>query len=222
MNPVNSVEIGAQKGKLSENSLSFIEVDTKLRLLTLKPADDTKGIIARFYGEDKPIERISFMGRTLSVARNTVDERVYEGGKNDGFITYRLGAEDIKLKLRETFAPNISDKKPLPIGEFYTGLITEPKAFRGENDGQLYLLWGASRESNLSHYKLFRGETADFIADDSSHIADVLPEEYVVGRYVDTDLKTHTEYFYRVCAVNTDGICGELSEVFSGITKEQI
>lgn len=222
MNPVNCVEIGVQKGKLSEKSLSFMAVDTKLRLLTLKAADDSNGIIARFYGEDRPIEKISFMGRALSIARNTIDERSYGGGKNDGFITYRLGAEDLKLKLRETFAPNISDKKPLPIGEFYTGLITEPKAFRGENDGQLYLLWGASKEPNLSHYKLFRGETADFIADDSTHVADILPEEYVVGRYVDTDLKTHTEYFYRLCAVNTDGICGELSDVFSGITKEQI
>ena len=63
---------------------------------------------------------------------------------------------------------------------------------------------------------------ADFIVDDSTHIADVLPEEYVVGRYVDTGLKTHTEYFYRVCAVNTDGVCGELSNVFSAITKEPI
>ena len=222
MNPVNCVEIGVQKGKISEKSLSFIEGDTKLRLLTLKPADDTKGIIARFYGEDKPIERISFMGRPLSIARNTVDERLYDGGKNNGFITYRLGAEDLKLKMKDLRSPKLSDEKPLPIGEFYTGLITKPKAACGENDGQLYLLWGASKEPNLSHYKLFRGETADFIVDDSSHIADVLPEEYVVGRYVDTDLKTHTEYFYRVCAVNTDGICGELSDVFSATTKQLI
>lgn len=222
MNPVSCVEIGVQKGKLSEKSLSFIEGDTKLRLLTLKPADDTKGIIARFYGEDKPIEKISFMGRPLSIARNTVDERLYDGGKNNGFITYRLGAEDLKLKMKDLRTPKLSDEKPLPIGEFYTGLITKPKAACGENDGQLYLLWGASKEPNLSHYKLFRGETADFIVDDSSHIADVLPEEYVVGRYVDTGLKTHTEYFYRVCAVNKDGICGELSDVFSATTKELI
>lgn len=220
MNPVSCVEIGTQNGRLSEKSLSFIEVDTKLRVLTIKPADDTNGIITRFYGEDKPIEKISIMGRSLSITRNTVDERLYEGGKNDGFITYRLGADDIKLKLKEKPAPKTSDKKPLPIGKFYTGLITEPKAACGENDGQLYLLWGASREPNLSHYKLFRGESADFIADDSSHIADVLPEEYVVGRYVDTGLKSHTEYFYRVCAVNLDGACGELSNVFSAITKE--
>jgi len=222
MNPVSSVEIGAQKGKLREKSLSFIKVDKKLRLLTLKAADDSFGIIARFYGEDKPVEKLLFMDKALSITRNTVDERLYEGGKNDGFITYRLGADDIKLKLREKSAPKTSNKKPLPIGEFYTGLITEPKAACGENDGQLYLLWGASREPNLSHYRLFRGESADFIADDSTHIADVLPEEYVVGRYVDTGLKTHTEYFYRVCAVNTDGVCGELSNVFSAITKEPI
>lgn len=222
MNHVSCVKTGTQKGGLREKALSFMEVDTSLRLLTVKPAEDTNGIIARFYGEDKPIERVSLMGRPLSITRNTVDERLYEGGKNDGFITYRLGAEDLKLKIKDVPAPQLSDKKPLPIGAFYTGLITEPKAACGENDGQLYLLWGASREPNLSHYKLFRGESADFAADDSTHVADVLPEEYVVGRYVDTGLKTHTEYFYRVCAVNTDGVCGEMSHVFSAITKEPV
>ena len=116
--------------------------------------------------------------------------------------------------------PVTDDKKPLPIGAFYTGLISAPRAARGENDGQLYLLWGASREENLSHYKLFRGEVADFTADSTTHIADILPEDYVVSRYVDTNLKAHTEYFYRVCAVNKNGVCGEMSGVFSAITKE--
>ena len=49
-----------------------------------------------------------------------------------------------------------------------------------------------------------------------------LLDKHSIGRYVDTDLQTHTEYFYRVCAVNTDGICGEPSKVFSGITGESV
>lgn len=220
INPVNCVEIGVQEGKLRENALSFIKTNTNLRLLTLKAADDLNGIIARFYGKDKPIEKLQFLDKSVSIARNSVDEKQYDGGKNDGFITYRLGEDEIKFTPKESKEPKTSTKKPLPIGQFYTGLITEPKAVCGENDGQLYLLWGANRETNLSHYKLFRGEFADFIADDSTHIADVLPEEFVVGRYIDTNLKSHTEYFYRVCAVNENGVCGEISNVFSATTKE--
>lgn len=53
-------------------------------------------------------------------------------------------------------------------------------------------------------------------------VAKVLPEQYVVGRYEDTDLLNHTCYYYRVCAVNQKGIRGEMSEEFCGITKEII
>ena len=56
--------------------------------------------------------------------------------------------------------------------------------------------------------------------DSTQKDADVLPEDFVVGRYVDSGLSSHTEYFYRVCAVNNDGICGEMSNVFSALTKE--
>lgn len=220
MNPVSCVEIGVQNGILCEKSLSFFDVDTNMRLLTIKAADDSNGIIARFYGEDKPIEKVMFMGRKLDICRNTVDERRYDGGRSGGFITYRLGKDDLKIKLREIPAPKIDTRKPLPIGEIYTGLITGPKAACGEEEGQLYLLWGSNREGNLSHYKLFRGDRLDFEPGDSTHIADVLPEDFVVGRYVDSGLSSHTEYFYRVCAVNNDGICGEMSNVFSALTKE--
>ena len=222
VNPVSCVSVPKQTGILCKDSFSFAEMNTDMRLLTLKAADDGNGIIARFYGTDQPIERISLLNNCVSICRNTVDEKPYFANKNDGFITYRLGGEKISFKKKEIENPQIDDKKPLPIGAFFTGLISEPKAARGENDGQLYLLWGASREDNLSHYKLFRGDSSDFTADDSTHIADVLPEDYVVGRYVDTGLKSHTEYFYRVCAVNKDGVCGEISNVFSAITKEQI
>jgi len=220
VNPLCCLSVPMQYGCFSQDSFSFAEINTDMRLLTLKVADDGNGIIARFYGKDKPLGNVSLLGERMNVNRNTVDEMPYTAGENDGFITYRIGKEQISLKEKNTEATFTDDKKPLPIGAFYTGLISAPRAARGENDGQLYLLWGASREENLSHYKLFRGEVADFTADSTTHIADILPEDYVVSRYVDTNLKAHTEYFYRVCAVNKNGVCGEMSGVFSAITKE--
>ena len=84
----------------------------------------------------------------------------------------------------------------------------------------LYLLWGANREPDFSHYQLFRSEEADFTANEATWLADILPEEFCVGRYVDTGLKHHTRYYYRVRAVNRQGICSPVSTVFSAYTKE--
>ena len=116
----------------------------------------------------------------------------------------------------------MSDEKPAPVGSIYTGLITVPRAARGEDSGHLYLLWGQNMEKNLSHYKLYRSIMPDFEANDETFVADVEPGVYRVAGYQDKGLKSHTEYYYKVCAVNDKGVCGEMSEVFSGITKEEL
>ena len=108
------------------------------------------------------------------------------------------------------------------VGSVYTGLITEPCAAAGENAGHLYLLWGQSMEADFSHYKLYRSEHSGFTPDETTFVADILPEEYRVGRYEDTGLKEHTCYYYRVCAVNKQGISGPLSREFSGFTRESL
>ena len=114
------------------------------------------------------------------------------------------------------------NSKPSPIGSVYTGLITDPRAGFGELRGHLYLLWGYNNDPDFSHYKLYRSESSDFICDETTFVADVYPEEYVVGRYEDKGLKSHTCYYYRVCAVNNKGICGEMSDEFSAYTREDI
>ena len=218
-NPVNIINANKNSGKFKQSEYSFIKTDSKARLITLKCADNNNGIIARFYGDNASVGSFSILEKTLTVTRNTVDERIYVEGKNN-FTTYRLGENQINLAQKELPLLKPNNKKPLPIGSFYTGLITNPLAACGEAQGMLYLLWGSNREKNLSHYKLYRSTSPDFIADSTNHIADVLPEDYVVGRYVDTGLEHHTEYFYRVCAVNKNGVCGEISQVFSAFTKE--
>ena len=116
----------------------------------------------------------------------------------------------------------IDEAVPAPIGSVWTGLITEPRAARGESDGLMYLIWGQNMEKNLSHYELYRSETSGFTPSEETFVAKVEPGVYRTGLYIDQGLKTHTEYFYRVRAVNTEGTAGAFSDEFSGMTMELI
>lgn len=220
LNPVIKQQIGIQTGIFSNPSDSFIKSDKNIRIITLKPAEDKKGIICRFYGNDERSEQITIFDKKYSMEKNTVDERPCREHTSAGFITYRIGAKDIFINSQEPVAHKENNNIPARIGSIYTGLITKPCVARGENEGQLYLLWGANNEADLSHYKLYRGEKPNFKIDQTSFVANIYPEEYCVGRYVDTNLKHHTCYYYRVCAVNKDGVCSEISDEFSAYTKE--
>ncbi len=112
------------------------------------------------------------------------------------------------------------DSPPAKVGTFYSGLIAEPRAWRGDTPDMLYLQWGQNRESDLSHYELFRGEKPDFIPDAANFLTKVDPGPYATVPYEDQGLKTHTSYFYRVFAVDRDGNRSEPSEVCEGTTRE--
>lgn len=230
-NPLQTVMIGEQKGILDSESHSFLKVGTGQRLVCLKRADDGDGIIARLYGEGENAAFEDGYGRQLTAKRVRIDESPMSENRdteeqNDadfkGFSTYRLGQGRITLKERTVGNIRGQNGAPAPVGSVYTGLITQPKAAAGENPGQLYLLWGQNMEGDFSHYKLYRSEEAEFEADETTFVADVMPEEYRVGRFVDCGLKEHTCYYYRVCAVNAGGQCSEMSDVFYGITKESL
>ena len=150
----------------------------------------------------------------------SVDEREVSSVNRNGFYAYRIDGYKFKFGKEKKITPSLD--KPLPIGSFYTGLVDKPKAVSGEKDGQIYLLWGKNREKNLSHYQLFRSENPDFKANNKTFIANVLPEPYVVGRYSDEGLKINTRYYYKVRAVNKNGVKGDLSETFSAKTKQHL
>ncbi|MDO5580914.1 MAG: glycoside hydrolase family 38 C-terminal domain-containing protein [Planctomycetia bacterium] len=114
-----------------------------------------------------------------------------------------------------------SGSAPAPIGSVYTGLITNPKAVHGEEDGQLYLIWGQNTESDLSHYELYRSEKSGFKPNAETFLTKVGPGEYRVGLKEEKGLKHHTRYYYRVRAVDQKGHKGKFSEEFSGLTREQ-
>ena len=217
MNPLDLIRIPAQTGKLKAAEYSFLKLPENMRFVCLKRADDGNGMIARFCGE-KSVNNFDF---GIPSELSTIDERECKETTQTEFITYRLGKNNVAIKERVKIPAAIEKGTPAPIGTVYTGLITKPRAAAGENSGQLYLLWGANNEDDFSHYKLYRSERQGFVPDESTFIADILPEEYVVARYEDLNLKKHTAYYYRVCAVNKQGICGKMSDEFCGITREE-
>ena len=222
VNPVDVCEARTQNGVLDDKAQSFFIVTPATRLVCLKRADDGNGLIARLYGKYENTQIKSSLFESLSCEPSTIDEVSVEHFTQSGFITCRLGNDSIRLTERNDSEACSADHVPAPIGSVYTGLISEPRAVCGEDDGQLYLLWGKNAERNVSHYNLYRGESTDFIPNAQTLIAQVKAEQYCVCRYVDTNLKTHTTYYYRVCAVAEDGTEGPISDVFSGVTREEI
>jgi len=112
------------------------------------------------------------------------------------------------------------DSPPAKVGTAYTGLISAPRAWRGDEPDVLYLQWGQNIESDLSHYELYRGDVPDFALDETNFVAKVEPGPYVVVPYEDRGLKPHTAYYYRVRAVDRAGHAGQPSDVGRGVTRE--
>jgi len=116
--------------------------------------------------------------------------------------------------------PSQRESPPRKVGSRYTGLISDPRAWRGTESDLLYLQWGQNQETDLSHYELYRGDTPDFEVCEKTFVAKVEPGPYVVVPFEDRGLKPHTAYFYRVLAVDRDGRKSEPSELCKGITHE--
>ncbi len=113
------------------------------------------------------------------------------------------------------------DSPPAKVGTAYSsGLISDPRAWRGDEPDILYLQWGQNMESDLSHYELYRGATSDFELNETTFVAKVEPGPYVVVPFEDKGLQPHTAYYYRVRAVDRDGHKGPPSEVCRGVTRE--
>ena len=114
------------------------------------------------------------------------------------------------------------DSPPAKVGFFYTGLITDPRAWRGDEPNVLYLQWGQNQEPDLSHYELYRGQRHDFSLNDETFLAKVEPGPYVVVPYEDKGLRPNATYFYRVRAVDRDGHKGEPSKWCDGTTRQML
>jgi hypothetical protein len=217
-NPVLTAECDAHIGVLKAQEFSFIDSEKDLRLVTLKRARDGIGLIARFYGEAVNFKFTIEGGEDIVPCSVDERDRNIDKPMQKGFITYRVGSKKIRLAQSKGITA-ANNGVPRAVGHYENGLITRPKAICGENQGQLYLVWGNNREDNLAYYALYRGEDCGFTANTETLIAKVEPGDYCVARYEDIDLSEHTWYYYRVCAVNNRGIRGPISDVFSGLTR---
>jgi len=227
-NPLLSVRVKAHKGTLP-GCQSLLECPSdNMRLLALKRSDNGRGVVARLletFGQEIPMPclRSHFQGKA-NPCPVTVDERptsALETCPPFGYCTWLLAGSGWKVAARPEESVDYGDC-PAPIGAVYTGLITTPRAACGEKPGQLYLLWGQNTESDLSHYELHRSRKPGFRPGKSTFLAAVEPGDYRVGRYEDTGLRTHTVYYYRVRAVNKADKTGPWSDVFSGVTREEL
>ena len=144
----------------------------------------------------------------------------------DGVFHYRVAAVTadarqgvVSTAVRGATRP-AGGSPPAKVGTVYTGLISAPRAWRGDEPGVLYLQWGQNVESDLSHYELYRSDAPAIELGEKTFVAKVAPGPYVVVPFEDKGLKPHTAYYYCVRAVDRDGHKGQPSDVFMGITRE--
>ena len=223
--PVRTVRIGRQEGDLDPLRESFLRLEDGRRLLTLKRAEDGRGLIARVYGQMGKTSFGGRFGKALSAERNTVDETEWKEDAPEegfGFSTWRLGRDAVSLRTGERDLPKREDGRPSPVGSVYTGLVSEPRACAGAGSGEIYLLWGESAgEEDIACYRVYRSEEEGFEPGPETLIAEVAPQKkYVVARYTDGGLKADTRYFYRVSAVSGAGVEGPVSRECWAYTQE--
>ena len=220
-NPPLSIKVEPHPGRLPAEKSFLGEYIANARLLALKVSETGKNIVFRIRESKGCCAELPETAKHLQMC--SLDERIIEQDKTNSLApfetrTFLLPANSIAF--RDETPHYRQDGIPEKVGCVYTGLIDEPRAACGEEDGMLYLLWGQNPEKDIAFYELYRGEKEDFVPSEDNFVAKVERGEYCVARYVDTGLEHHKAYFYRVRAINEAGKAGEFSDVFCGVTRE--
>lgn len=79
---------------------------------------------------------------------------------------------------------------------------------------QIKLEWSANAEPDIEKYEIYRGTAENNI---NTFVASVNPDW---TSYIDTDLGDSRTYWYRIRAVDEDGLAGDLSELVQATTKQ--
>ena len=200
---------------LSRYDLSVDSPAWNVQLLTLKRAEDGRGLIARFREREGRPCRVTASQHLAPDAEYTLcnvierDVRKLDGFEFDlapfGYATIRIDAPSLRF----------ATKSPDDSAYAYTGLITAPRAGHGGKDGQMYVLWGAEMSPDFDHYELWRD--GKFLANVTNEAPDGVA--YRVARYEDLGLPTHSRHEYRIRKVWKDGRKDPLGEPFWGLTR---
>ena len=200
---------------LSRYDLSVDSPAWNVQLLTLKRAEDGRGLIARFREREGRPCRVTASQHLAPDAEYTLcnvierDVRKLDGFEFDlapfGYATIRIDAPSLRF----------ATKSPDDSAYAYTGLITAPRAGHGGKDGQMYVLWGAEMSPDFDHYELWRD--GKFLANVTNEAPDGVA--YRVARYEDLVLPTHSRHEYRIRKVWKDGRKDPLGEPFWGLTR---
>ena len=200
---------------LSRYDLSVDSPAWNVQLLTLKRAEDGRGLIARFREREGRPCRVTASQHLAEDAEYTLcnvierDVLKLDGFAFDiapfGYATIRIDAPSLRF----------ATKSPDDSAYAYTGLITAPRAGHGGKDGQMYVLWGAEMSPDFDHYELWRD--GKFLANVTNEAPDGVA--YRVARYEDLGLPTHSRHEYRIRKVWKDGRKDPLCEPFYGLTR---
>ena len=209
---------------LSRYDLNVDSPAWNVQLLTLKRAEDGRGLIARFREREGRPCRVTASQHLAPDAEYTLcnvierDVRKLDGFAFDlapfGYATIRIDAPSLRFATRP----------PDNSAYAYTGLISEPRAGHGEKNGQMYLLWGVNASPEWDHDDLYRSSKRDFTCDASTFVSSITNEApnglaYRIMRHEDLGIDHHARYWYRIVPVFKDGSRGEPSAPFGGITR---
>lgn len=128
---------------------------SNVELTALKPAEDGKGLIARFR-ETEGIETetavVQSLVKNAKIERVTVLEEPCGGSAAcDGRFALRP-FETVTLRLTGDM-PSI---RMSGAKEPWTGLLVRPRVFPGGKGGKTYLLWGTDDAPDFDHYEILR------------------------------------------------------------------
>ncbi len=83
-------------------------------------------------------------------------------------------------------------------------------------DDKIILYWRSNTESNLSHYKIYRSQTNNFVPSPGDSLAVVFTPDTT---YEDTDVIVGQTYYYRISAVDSTGNESEFSDQVSATPR---
>ncbi len=173
---------------------------------TASPDPDVKGY-AIFRSTDKngAFEQIDYVSGRLR--QEFVDQGTWGAPLADNTrYFYRLRAVNV-VDVNSEFSNIVSaTTKPVPVA--VTGVTASDNLYR-----RVELTWQPNPEADIARYEIFRGA----IEDNTTLKVGSVPAP--ATRFTDTYLRDGAIYWYRIRAIDVDGLEGAMSEVVQATTK---